>query len=446
MGTTVLTIALLIEAALAAVSLVTKSHREKTRSVLRIVAFAVFLSFTLSSVIEWRLRWYGLAALLFVWAARGLWALFNSKTQETEYKTRTVVLRSVTAMLLVFIAVTPALIFPQYILPEATGNYEVGTVQYTLVDESRIERYSNTGGYRKLNVECWHPKNADDKYPLVVFSHGGLGTNTSNESLYIELASHGYMVCSIDHAYHSFWTKFEDGTVAWLSMDYFQELQREDAKTDKQQSYEYYQKWLGIRTDDINFVMDAILEKASNNADGVYSLIDVENIGVMGHSLGGSAALAIPRQRDDVDAVIALESPFLYDIVGVKNNEFVWLDEAYPVPVLNIYADASWSHLSEWAQYARNYELLSDSQARASNVHISGAGHFSLTDLPLASPLLVRLLEGGEATGDSEAYLPIVNKVCLEFFDRYLKERGEFTSYGLYRDRRLHENTFVSVQ
>ena len=162
MGTTALTIALLIEAALTAVSLATKSHQEKTRSILRIVAFAVFVSFTLASVIEWSFRWYGLAALFFIWAARELWALFNSKTQETEYKTRTVVLRSVTAMLLVFISVTPALIFPQYILPEATGNYEVGTVQYTLVDESRIERYSNTGGYRKLNVECWHPKNADD--------------------------------------------------------------------------------------------------------------------------------------------------------------------------------------------------------------------------------------------------------------------------------------------
>ncbi len=425
MGTTVLTIALLIEAALAAYSLVTKSHREKTRSILRIVAFAVFVSFTLSSVIEWSFRWYGLAALFFIWAARGLWALFNSKTQETEYKTRTVVLRSVTAMLLVFIAVTPALIFPQYILPEATGNYEVGTVQYTLVDESRIERYSNTGGYRKLNVECWHPKNADDKYPLVVFSHGGLGTKTSNESLYLELARHGYVVCSIDHAYHSFWTKFEDGTVAWLSMEYFTELQREDAKTNKQQSYAYYRKWMSIRTDDINFVMDVILENATSGANGVYELIDVEKIGVMGHSFGGSAALGVPRQRDDIDAVIALESPFMHDIVGVENNEFVWLDEAYPVPVLNIYSDASWSHLSEWPQYGRNYEFLSNAPEDVFNLHLSGAGHFSLTDLALASPLLVRLLEGGESTRDSAEYLIDLNIACLEFFDRYLKRQVE---------------------
>ncbi|MDL1944687.1 hypothetical protein FBQ99_20355 [Chloroflexi bacterium CFX2] len=121
-----------------------------------------------------------------------------------------------------------------------------------------------------------------------------------------------------------------------------------------QQSYEYYQKWLGIRTDDINFVMDAILEKASNNAGGVYSLVDVERIGVMGHSLGGSAALGVPRQRDDIDAVIALESPFLYDIVGVANDEFIFTNESYPVPVLNVYSDASWSHLSMYTSAARD--------------------------------------------------------------------------------------------
>ncbi len=41
-------------------------------------------------------------------------------------------------------------------------------------------------------------------------------------------------------------------------------------------------------------------------------------IGVMGHSLGGSAALCIGRQRPDVQAVLALESPFMCDIEGVR--------------------------------------------------------------------------------------------------------------------------------
>jgi len=95
---------------------------------------------------------------------------------------------------------------------------------------------------------------------------------------------------------------------------------------------------MGIRMGDINFVIDHILaETKSSNIDRVYELIDTAEIGVMGHSLGGSAALGIGRMRGDVSAVIALESPFMYDIEGVKDGEFVFINEEYPVPVLNVY-------------------------------------------------------------------------------------------------------------
>lgn len=424
-------IALTLELTLMVYSLITKSRQENTRSILHIIAFAVFLTLLLTSAIEWSFRWYGLAALLIFSAARGLWALFNSKIQEAEYKIRAVVLRAVSATLLIFIFATPALIFPQYKPLPSSGAYEVATTRFTYTDESRIEQFTDNGEYRRVNVACWYPQNmnGDETYPLVVFSHGGLGTETSNESLYLELASHGYVVCSIGHPYHALWTKSEDGRITFVSMEYFQELQREDAKSDKEQSFHYYQKWMQTRIDDISFVMDTILEKAANGAEGVYGLIDVERIGVMGHSLGGSAALGIPRQRDDIDAVIALESPYLFDIVGVENDQFVFTSEPYPVPVLNVYADASWSHLSEWAQYARNYELLSETQTTSFSLHLSGAGHFSLTDLSLASPLLVRFLEGGKPIRDSAEYLQDLNKACLEFFDRYLKHQGEHSSY-----------------
>ena len=103
---------------------------------------------------------------------------------------------------------------------------------------------------------------------------------------------------------------------------------------------------MGIRTGDINFVIDyALSQAASSDPNHVYALIDTTTIGVMGHSLGGSAALGIGRTRHDVGAVIALESPFLCDIVGVNNGEFVWNEETYPTPVLNIYSDSSWGHL-----------------------------------------------------------------------------------------------------
>ena len=211
------------------------------------------------------------------------------------------------------------------------------------------------------------------------------------------------------------------------------ELSVEDAQANREQSYEYYEKWMKIRTEDISFVIDYILDQVeSNNEDEVYKLLDKEKIGVMGHSLGGSAALGIGRIRDDIDAVIALESPFMCDIEGVKDGEFVFTEEDYPVPVLNVYSDTGWSILDERPQYAANYAMLSDTDETAFNVYISGVGHFTLTDLALTSPILTRILNGQKSTTDTDYCLKTINMVSLEFLECYLKGKGEFASDGTY--------------
>lgn len=358
--------------------------------------------------------------------------LLRRNGREKEYHPRQVVSREILTLLLFFLAVIPTLVFPQYKLPETTGEYPVASVLYTYTDKNRIEEYAKKVENRKVTVEFWYPVNAEGIYPLVLFSHGALGIQSSNLSLYRELASHGYVVVSIAHPYQSFWTSGEDGQITFLNLDYLKEIQQEDAKTDKLQSYAYYQKWMNIRTGDINFVIDTVVKNAKGSSGGVYSLVDTEKIGVMGHSLGGSAALCLGRQRSDVNAVIALESPLLCDIEGVEKGEFVITDQIYPVPVLNVYSDATWNHLSEWTQYGANYALLSGTQTTAFNVHINGAGHFSLTNLPLSSPSLAWVLEGEKPTRNSEECLKIIDKVVLKFYDAYMKSQGEFSNYGDY--------------
>ena len=326
-------------------------------------------------------------------------------------------------LLLLFVFVTLALLFPPYEPLAPTGPYAVTTARYTYTDENRIETFAGSGQQRQVNATVWHPQpgSNEETFPLVLFSHGGLGLETSNESLYLELASHGYVVAAIGHPYHALWTRDINGRITFVNRDYFQSLQREDARGDRQQSFAYYQEWMTVRTGDINLVLDSILQPAGNGAAGIYGLVDVTRIGVMGHSLGGAAALALPRQRDDIAAVIALESPFLYDIVGVADGEFVWLEATYPTPVLNIYSDSAWEHLHEWPQYGRNATLLTEPPPTVYNLHLSGAGHFSLTDLALVSPRLVRFLEGEPPSRESDDYLRAVNQACLEFFDCYLK-------------------------
>jgi hypothetical protein len=237
---------------------------------------------------------------------------------------------------------------------------------------------------------------------------------------------------SIDHTYQALFTTFEDGRMIWMDMGYLNEFAAEDAHTDRQQSYEFYQRWMKIRMDDINFVTDTILAKAKEKgAEAVYHLVDPRKIGVIGHSLGGSAALGIGRVREDIGAVIALESPFMYDIVGTQAGEFVWNAEAYPTPVLNVYTE-SWEHLGEWKQYARNYALLTDTAETTFNVYLRGAVHLSLTDLSLSSSFLTNMLTGKKSTTDAKTCLITINKIALEFFDSYLKEKGNFTAAGTY--------------
>jgi hypothetical protein len=100
--------------------------------------------------------------------------------------------------------------------------------------------------------------------------------------------------------------------------------------------------------------------------------------------------------------------------------------------VLNIYSDGTYSHLSEWAQYAENYALLSKTTATTFNAYIQGVGHLTLTDLALTSPILTRFLNQQKSETDTEYCLNTISKLTLEFFDCYLKGEGQFTSEGIY--------------
>lgn len=425
----------LIETALAAFCIITKSNQVKIRSTLRIAAFLTLVLLTVLPIIDWSFRYYSLTALLLVLSIMGAINLIQPKEEKKTFKAAPVVFKALGLSLLFFVSTLPALLFPQHKgVVDTTGEYKVSTKAYTYTDASRVESYSDTGNNRKLNVQFWYPGDGEETYPLVVFSHGGLGIKSSNESLYREMASHGYVVSSIDHTYQCFFTTDTAGDTIFIDSSYMKELFAEDARSDIRQSYEYYQKWMKIRTEDMDFIISLIKSESDNrNAEKPYSLVDPGKIGVMGHSLGGSAALGIGRMRDDIKAVMALESPYMCDIKGIEDGGFVFTEKVYPVPVLNVYSDSSWKILSERPQYAVNHTMLSGTQIATFNVYISGVGHLGLTDFALSSPFLTSILDGQKSGAQRTlAALEAVNKVALEFFNSYLKDQGEFSSGGIY--------------
>lgn len=310
-----------------------------------------------------------------------------------------------------------------------TGPYAVIKDDFTYIDAKRLETFTDDGQNRQLTVSAWYPQvegTARAKYPLVVFSHGSFGIRTSNETLYRELASHGYVVFSIDHTYHSLYTKDVTGKTTWISSQYMKALSAEDASGDPENSYRRYQEWMALRMGDISFIIDAVKKFAIAGEEGPYLLVDTERIGVMGHSMGGSAALGIGRARTDVSAVVSLEAPFMYDVTGVKDGVFLWNEEEYPVPLLHIYSDSSWGNMENWPQYRQNVRFLTPTEGNTTyyNVHLSGAGHLTLTDLSRTSPVLTRLLNGHDTTMSGDTALLEINALCLRFFDTALKGEG----------------------
>ncbi|MEH7438716.1 dienelactone hydrolase family protein [Neobacillus drentensis] len=434
MGTLFLLIALVFEISFAIYSIVTKQNHKKLKNGIRIAIFLGFVILTLSSVIVWSLRWILLAILLFLLAVKGTVSLIRKNTTPKKHKTSKVVWKTIFMVVATVIAFVPAIVFPQHPSPKVTGKYSVATATYTYVDKNRVEEFTDKGDNRFVNVEFWYPKNADGKYPLLVFSHGASGIKVSNASTYTELASHGYVVVSIDHPYHSFYTKSDDGTVATINSDYNREitnLNTEGVYTNEQLN-ELIKKWMKLRTDDMNFVMDTILEKVKSDTNTVYKRINTEKVGVFGHSMGGAASVWLGRERDDIDAVVNIDAPFFSELVYKKENDsFVANSKAYTTPIFNIYSDDVWGQLDSTPIYVAN-QLNNKQFKDAYTTHFKGAKHLSLTDLPLFSPILANMLQGGKADIDPYYCIETENDLILKYFDYELKGIGHFNPKETY--------------
>jgi len=161
---------------------------------------------------------------------------------------------------------------------------------------------------------------------------------------------------------------------------------------DDEKTYELSHEWLKLRTDDINFVLETIL----NNKDNayVYKIIDTEKIGLCGHSLGGATAAELGRMRKDIDAVIIIDGTMIGEEIDFVDGKSVLNNDAYPVPILNIYND---EHYNEALLNSSNYAnmVTSENAVDSHDVVFKESGHLNFTDLPLFSPFFAKMLGTG---------------------------------------------------
>ncbi|HKM00721.1 MAG TPA: acetylhydrolase [Sedimentibacter sp.] len=438
MGLFVIIMVLIFEVAFIFYCIKTKDNQIKSKSRFSIAGFIIFVGATLSSIIGWSFQWYLLGFLLFIFAIIGGIRLISKKVVRKPYKRWRVVLRGIVMIFILAVVTIPTIVFPQYDVPEMSGEFKVKTSTYTFTDTNRIETFTDTGENRKITVEFWYPEKTDEKYPLIVFSHGAFGVKVSNTSTFMELASNGYVVCSIDHPYHAAGTVDTDGKLTLGSSKFMEEVI--DANSDiysEEEQFELFKNWMSLRTDDINFVLDTILKNSGNSSEEVYGVIDTNKIGLMGHSLGGAASSQLGREREDISAVINIDGSMLGEYSINKNGEPLINNEPFPIPLLNFYSEYVINELIADPEFVYPNKYISSISPTAFEVCIKGSNHMSYTDLPLFSPLLANQLSGisggsSKATVDKYYCIETMNKLVLEFFNSYVKNEGSFSSKEYY--------------
>ena len=119
----------------------------------------------------------------------------------------------------------PALWSPPVIPLPVTSGYAYETVSFTWIDDAREEEFCSDGSSRRVAVQFWYPVSGEgENFPLIVFSHGAFGYRMSNYSAYTELASNGYVVCSVEHPYHAIFSELDDGEVIIVDKQFMSEI------------------------------------------------------------------------------------------------------------------------------------------------------------------------------------------------------------------------------
>lgn len=403
----------------------TNSYQEKKRNIIHIILFGLVSFLIVIHVIWWGFRAYMLFLILFIKLCQAIWYFaFKRQRKEKIYKKRHVIIPILGSIFLYTFAVFPLILFPGFRPIEVTGDKKVETVSYTLTDVNRNETFSDNHENRKVTIQFWYPSDGNGTYPLLVFSHGAFGFRGSNASTYENLASNGYVVCSIDHTYHSFFTKQTDGKVVIANMNFINDaMAAQNDAYDDEKTYELSHEWLKLRMDDMNFVLDDIKKQVVNSkSDLVYKKIDINKIGVFGHSLGGATAASIGRERNDIDAVIVIDGTMFGEEEAFEDGMAVLNKESYPIPLLNIYNEEHFKDANKIADFYSNM-VATKNAIDAKQVVIKGAGHLNFTDLPVFSPLLAKLL--GTGAVDSRYCIETTNQIILDYFNHYLKGAKE---------------------
>jgi dienelactone hydrolase len=229
-------------------------------------------------------------------------------------------------------------------------------------------------------------------YPVLVFSHGLMGGRIQNTVQMEELASHGYVIAALDHTFDASFSIFPDGHVVTSQLLAGKASADSAPLTDLD---------LTQRLKDILLLVNELSLLNSGDPEGLFThRLDLESIGIFGHSFGGCTAISLCHSPLPFKAGVsydggspdssALNTPFLV-IQAARVDD--------PLGVKHLHSNISGCTIYD--------------------VTLENSGHANFTDLPLLSPL--HWVVGLSGTIDQLQAEHVINMYTLSFFDKYLK-------------------------
>lgn len=322
-------------------------------------------------------------------------------------------------------------------VPPPTGIHRVGRLDLPVTDNSRADRFDPSSRRRvllsifypttersqpspyipaalaqafettfnfppTLSTVRSHAKRNAHPLPLpthnrkrLIFSHGGGTSRLIHAALHEDLASHGYIVISIDHPYDATAVQFPDGQVIRRFPGGFSE--------------ELVTKWYTQRLEDIAFVDDftadlsVLFKKAGRRTPAA----------VFGHSFGGAViAGAMVEGPSRFVGGLNFDGAFWGSSVdGDVQNPFFLVGPPERAPP----GDESWvpfkAAQSEWVKEA----------------HINGTGHYAFSDFSVYA----EVLGWRETLGDSATEELVGTIDGFRITDIQRKYTKDFMDWGL---------------
>ncbi|GKU76036.1 hypothetical protein [Paenibacillus sp. L3-i20] len=363
----------------------------------------------------------------------------------------------------------PLYFLPQVKIPLPTGPHAIGTANYHFVDTSREELFTaDPSDHRELIAKVWYPaeigedsklapyaytaeesklvkknqplfkkalvssiadvkshsywkapvSSQSENYPVLLFSPGYGASNYMYASISENLASHGYIVISMQHPHYSIIpTLFPDKRVAKGQIEMSDSLEWESSD-----------KEMEVWVKDARFLLHELEQwNKAETGDLLSGKMDLSRIGMFGHSFGGAASAQVMTIEPKVLAGVNMDgSLFGKRIENGLAHPFLYIQASDSVAFSSkVLTEKEWKNSphSSAISYDIYKPFITESIIRTKGLLSNGgtelvlddASHESFSDGIQLSPILGK-------------YVPSVmtklNKILLQYFNKNVKSAG----------------------